>query len=91
MMASAGGWSGSNGRVLVVADNDETGAGADMALGASGLWAPAARDGHRDEDDGLVLFEYGALGVSAEAAVRSIAASAAAVYFPAGSDDVKNR
>lgn len=79
VMASAGGW-GSNGRVLVVADNDEAGAGAEVALGANGLWAPAARDGYRDGDDGLVLFEYGALSVGAETAVRSIAASAAAVY-----------
>lgn len=80
VMASAGGWGGSNGRVLVVADNDEAGAGAEMALGANGLWTPAARDGYRDEEDGLVLFEYGALSVGAETAVRSIAASAAAVY-----------
>lgn len=80
VMASAGGW-GSNGRVLVVADNDEAGAGAEMAFGSTnGLWAPAAPDGYRDEDDGLVLMEYGALSVGAEAAVRSIAASAAAVY-----------
>lgn len=51
------------GRVLVVADGDRTGVGAEMAaLGAGG-------------DDGLVLFEYGA-----EAAVRSVAASPAAVY-----------
>lgn len=80
VMASVGGWGGSNGRVLVVADYDEAGAGAEMALGASGLWAPAARDGYRDGDDGLVLFEYGAMGMGAEAAGRSIAAGAAAVY-----------
>lgn len=79
VMASAGGW-GSNGRVLVVADNDEAGASAEMALGANGLWTPAARDGYHNGDDGLVLFEYGALSVGAETAVRSIAASAAAVY-----------
>lgn len=64
VMASAGGW-GSNGRVLVVADNDEAGADAELALG---------------DDDGFVLFEYGSLGVGAEAAVRSLAAGAAAVY-----------
>lgn len=70
VMASAGGW-GSNGRVLVVADND----GPEMPLEADGLWTPVACYGRRGGDDGLVLFEYGA-----EAAVRSLAASAAAVY-----------
>lgn len=79
VMASAGGW-GSNGRVLVVADNEEAGAGAEMALGANGLWMPPVCDGYHNGDDGLVLFEYGALSVGAETAVRSIAASAAAVY-----------
>lgn len=64
--ASAGGGFGSSGgRVLVVTDNDagEGGAGAGLARGA----------------DELALFEYGALGVGAEA-VRSLAASAATVY-----------
>lgn len=63
VMASAGGFR-SNGRVLVVANNDEAGADAELALG----------------DDGLALFEYGTRGVGAEAAVRSLAAGAAAVY-----------
>lgn len=81
VMAPAGGsWGGANGRVLVVADNDGAGADAELGLEADGLWTPVAGDGCRDGDDGLVLFEYGALGVGAEAAVRSLAAGAAAVY-----------
>lgn len=49
---------------------------------ADGLWTPAAAACDDGEDDGLVLFEYGALGgVGAEKqAVRSLATSAAAVY-----------
>lgn len=83
VLASGGGW-GSGGRVLVVADNDGASAGAEVALrAADGLWMPAtATTCDEDaEDDGLVLFEYGALGgVGAEQAVRSLAASTAAVY-----------
>lgn len=77
MAAGGGGGGGANGRLLVVADNDD-GAGAC----ADGLWTPAAcgGDDYRGGDDGLVLFEYGALGMSADSAVRSLAASAAAVY-----------
>lgn len=73
---SGGRGAGDNGRLLVVADNDG-GAGAC----ADGLLTPAARgDDHQGGDDGLVLFEYGALGASADSAVRSLAKSAAAVY-----------
>lgn len=83
VLAADGGW-GSGGRVLVVADNDGASAGAEVALlAADGLWMPAtATTCDEDaEDDGLVLFEYGALGgVGAEQAVRSLAASTAAVY-----------
>lgn len=80
VLAAGGSW-GSGGRVLVVADNDGAGAGAEAALrAADGLWMPAAAACDEDgEDDGLVLFEYGAVG-GAEQAVRSLAASTAAVY-----------
>lgn len=80
VLAAGGGW-GFGGRVLVVADNDGASAGAEVALrAADGLWMPAAA-ACDDGDDELVLFEYGALGgVGAEQAVRSLAASTAAVY-----------
>ncbi|KAH8780022.1 hypothetical protein F5883DRAFT_638574 [Diaporthe sp. PMI_573] len=79
VLAAGGWWGSSNGRVLVVADND--GAGADMTLrAADGLWMPADGAAYDVEDDGLVLFEYGTPGVGAEQAVRSLAAGAAAVY-----------
>lgn len=67
-MAAGGGW-GSNGRVLVVADNND-------GKGAAGVEAGA----YDAEDDGLVLFEYGARVGGAEQAVRSLAPGAAGVY-----------
>lgn len=91
-MAAGGGgdgWGSTNGRVLVVADNHGDGkgaAGAEAALRSAdgGIWAPAAAaaGAYDARDDGLVLFEYGAVGggVAERAAVRTLAAGAAAVY-----------
>lgn len=66
-------------RVLVVAD-DGRDAGAELTSEANGPWTHIAGDECRnDDEEGLVLFEYGALGVGAEA-VRLPVANITTVY-----------
>lgn len=79
VLASSGGddgWGSGGGRVLVVAENN----GGENE-GACGT-CDGCRGGKDARDGGLVLFEYGAAGVGAgaKAAVRTLAAGAAAVY-----------
>lgn len=72
VLASSGGWGSGGGRVLVVAQND------DKREGAGGACDGCRGGGVDGGDEGLVFFEYGIAG--AEAAVRTLAAGAAAVY-----------
>ncbi|KAL1862742.1 hypothetical protein Daus18300_008386 [Diaporthe australafricana] len=79
VLAAAGPGGSLSCRVLVVA-GDGRDTAAELTSEANGLWTPVVGDECRDDDEeGLVLYEYGALGVGA-GAVRLPAANATTVY-----------